>query len=195
MTGIQSQPHTASLLGSSDEWGDGCLTVGGIARGVRLCVQLHQVGTTSLYAFHHLRISIDEDAATIEGCTLNITVRDLRDANGNYSVPAIWTAYVNQKQLVWKEDEMNLTIAHDTGATITATLVNKGGQQQLWTLSNVPQWLKASTENGQTNPLEETTVTFTIDKSTPIGNYETTIYLTGNDDIATPTINAKLSSL
>ncbi|MBR3471655.1 MAG: hypothetical protein IKH22_03580 [Prevotella sp.] len=138
-------------------------------------------------------IDIDEDAATIEGCTLNFVVRDLRDVNGNYSVPAIWSAYVSRKQLVWDEDEINLTIPQNTGATITSTILNKGGQQQLWTLSGLPQWLKASTESGQTNPQAETAVTFTIDKSTPVGNYETTIYLTGNDDIATPlSINVKV---
>ena len=138
-------------------------------------------------------IDIDEDAAAIEGCTLNFVVRDLRDANGNYSVPAIWSAYVSRNQLAWDEDEINLTIPQNTGATITSTILNKGGQQQLWTLSGLPQWLKASTESGQTNPQAETAVTFTIDKSTPVGIYETTIYLTGNDDIATPlTINVKV---
>lgn len=138
-------------------------------------------------------IDIDEDAATIEGCTLNFVVRDLRDVNGNYSVPAIWSAYVSRKQLAWDEDEINLTIPQNTGATITSNILNKGGQQQLWTLSGLPQWLKASTESGQTNPQAETAVTFSIDKSTPVGNYETTIYLTGNDDIATPlSINVKV---
>ena len=44
-------------------------------------------------------INLDEDAAILEGCTLNFTVRDVRDENGNYSVPAVWTAFVNKKEL------------------------------------------------------------------------------------------------
>ena len=49
-------------------------------------------------------ITIDEEPAMIEGCTLNFTVRDVRDENGNYSLPAVWSAFVNQNPLVWEEN-------------------------------------------------------------------------------------------
>ena len=119
-------------------------------------------------------INIDEDPATIEGCTLNLTVRDLRDENGNYSEAA--TQEVKDK------------------SEITATVVNKGGKQQMWTLSGMPSWLTADANYGTTNPLEETNVTFTVSPATPIGKYEETIYLKGNDGIEVPlTLNVKVT--
>lgn len=64
----------------------------------------------------------------------------------------------------------------------------------MWTLDGMPAWLTASAEYGTTNPKSESTVTFTVSPSTPIGKYEETIYLKGNDGIETPlTINVKVT--
>ena len=139
-------------------------------------------------------ISIDEDPATIEGCTLNFTVRSLRDENGNYSDPVVWSAFINQKELVWQEGSVSCATSATQGTKVTATIVNKSGKQQMWTLDGMPSWLQASSEYGTTNPLEETVVTFTVSPSTPIGKYEETIYLKGNNGIETPlTINVKVT--
>ena len=139
-------------------------------------------------------ISIDEDAATIEGCTLNFTVRDVRDENGNYSVPAVWTAFVNQKELEWLEDEISLTQEVKMGGAFDATIINKSGAQQMWNLSGMPSWLSVSEDNGTTNPQDQTVVTFTVSPSTPIGKYEETIYLRANNGIETPlTINVNVT--
>ena len=133
-------------------------------------------------------IEIDEEPATIEGCTLNFTVRSVRDANGNPSVPATWSAFVNQKELIWQDDALSTvcSVANATNRIIAATIVNKGGKQQMWTLSGMPAWLQASSEYGSTNPRSETTVTFTVDPSAPIGKHEETVYLTGTDGIDVP---------
>ena len=131
-------------------------------------------------------ITIDEEPAMIEGCTLNFTVRDVRDENGNYSLPAVWSAFVNQNQLVWAENSLALEQPQNTTGTLQATVVNKGGQQQMWTLSGMPAWLVPSTESGETNPLAETVVDFTVMPSAPIGRSEVTVYLTGNDNIDVP---------
>ena len=133
-------------------------------------------------------INLDEDAAILEGCTLNFTVRDVRDENGNYSVPAVWTAFVNKKELEWLEDEISLTQEVKTGGAFDATIINKSGVQQMWSLSGMPSWLSVSEDYGTTNPQDETTVTFTVSPSTPIGKYEETIYLRANNGIETPLI-------
>ena len=139
-------------------------------------------------------IDIDEDPATIEGCTLNFTVKRVRDVNGNYSDPTTWSAFVNRNELVWADDALSVTQHVETGSSVTATIVNKGGKQQMWTLDGMPAWLTASAEYGTTNPKSESTVTFTVSPSTPIGKYEETIYLKGNDGIETPlTINVKVT--
>lgn len=139
-------------------------------------------------------ITIDEEPAMIEGCTLNFTVRDVRDENGNYSLPAVWSAFVNQNQLVWAESSLDLEQPQNTTGTLQATVVNKGGQQQMWTLSGMPAWLVPSTESGETNPLAETKIDFTVMPSAPLGRSEVTVYLTGNDNIDVPlTLNVKVN--
>ena len=139
-------------------------------------------------------INIDEDAADIEGCTINLTINSVRDENGNYSDPVIWSAFVNRNELVWGEDALSMTQHVETSSSIDATIVNKGGKQQMWTLDGMPAWLTASAEYGTTNPKSESVVTFTVSPSTPIGKYEETIYLKGNDGIETPlTINVKVT--
>ena len=139
-------------------------------------------------------ITIDEDPATIEGCTLNFTVRDVLDENGNYSDPAIWSAYVNRNELVWADDALAMTQPVRTENSVTATIVNKSGKQQMWTLAGLPSWLTASAEYGTTNPLAETQVTFTVSESTAVGNYEETIYLVADNGIETPlTLHVKVT--
>ena len=131
-------------------------------------------------------INIDEDPATIEGCTLNFSVHAVRDENGNYSEPAVWSAFINCNTLLWKDDALAADLQAGTAATVTTSVVNKGGTMQMWTLSGMPAWMQASTESGTTNPLAETKVTFTVTESTPIGKYEETIYLTSTDGIDVP---------
>ena len=139
-------------------------------------------------------INIDEDPAIIEGCTLNFTVRDVRDENGNYSVPAVWSAFVNRKELNWDEDELAVKQQVKGESSVTATIVNKSGAQQMWTLSGMPAWLTASSEYGTTNPLAQSKVTFTVSPATPIGKYQETVYLKSNNGIETPlTINVTVT--
>lgn len=139
-------------------------------------------------------IDINEDPATIEGCTLNFTVRDVRDNNGNYSLPAVWSAFVNRNELIWKESTLSAEQPVNASSSVTATIVNKGGKQQMWAITGMPSWLTASAEDGVTNPLSETDITFTVSSSTAIGKYEETIYLIGNDGIETPlTLKVKVT--
>lgn len=146
------------------------------------------VSFTFVASDNQVFIEIDEDPAIIENCTLNFTVCDLRDENGNFSEPAVWSAFVNRKQLEWGEDVLAVTQEVKEETQMHATVVNKGGQQQMWTLSDMPSWLNADIVNGTTNPLEETDVTFTVSSATPIGKYEETVYLTGNDGIEVPLV-------
>ena len=131
-------------------------------------------------------IDIDADAATIEGCTLHFTVKNVSDNNGNKSSAITWSAFVSQCELAWAESTLS-TVKHVADeATMSATIVNNGGQQQMWTLTGMPSWLVASATGGTTEALEQTPVTFTVSKSAPIGKHELTLYLTGNESLVTP---------
>ena len=131
-------------------------------------------------------IDIDEDPAAIEGCTLTFNVHDVSDENGNYSEDAIWTAFVNRKELIWQDDELSVSGKARSESSVTATVINKSGQEQMWTLSGIPSWLIASDEYGTTSPLGETQITFTVSEATPVGKYEETIYLNAGNGIDVP---------
>ena len=131
-------------------------------------------------------LDIDEDAAAIEGTTLNFTVRDVRDENGNYSTPVTWSAFVSRNELAWQEDELSARTTVTNETTMAATIVNKSGSQQMWTLYGLPEWLMASAEYGTTNPASQSKVYFTVSPATPIGKYQETVYLKGNNGIETP---------
>ena len=131
-------------------------------------------------------IELNEKPARIEGTTLNFTVRDVHDQNGNLSEPVTWSAYVNQNPLAWKESTVSCTATATNGTTMTATLVNKSGTAQNWTLSGLPTWITADVDYGQLLPMEEQTITLTVSPATPIGKYERTVYVAGNEGIETP---------
>ena len=185
-TGIKAQLIPLTIVAPSAAGGDVTPTYSPDAPALRTKPVETNVGFSFTASDNKIVITVDEDPATIEGCTLNFTVRDVSDLNGNYSLPTTWSAFVNCKQLVWKDDELAVEQPANTSSTMSATIVNKGGSMQMWTLSGMPAWLQASAESGTTNPLAETKVTFTVTESTPIGKYEETIYLTSTDGIETP---------
>ena len=138
-------------------------------------------------------ISIDEDPEMVEGCTLNFTVRDLLDENGNYSEPAVWSAFINRNELAWQNDEIAVNQQIKSETEFAATIENLGGQQQMWSISGLPSWLTASADYGVINPRSKSTVIFTVNPATPLGKYEETIYLKGNNGIETPlTVSVKV---
>ena len=138
-------------------------------------------------------INIDEDPEMVEGCTLNFTVRDLLDENGNYSEPAVWSAFINRNELAWQDDEISVGQQVKNETEFTATIENLGGQQQMWSISGLPSWLTVSADYGVVNPRGKSTVTFIVNPATPIGKYEETIYLKGNNGIETPlTVKVKV---
>lgn len=131
-------------------------------------------------------IELNEDEAAIDGSTLNFTVREVRDENGNYSEPIRWSAFVNRRQLSWSDNVVTLTKKLGESLAFSVKVVNNGSKQQMWEISGMPSWLTADTDNGTTDPLVQDDVTFTIAKSTPIGTYSQTVYLVGGDAIEVP---------
>lgn len=131
-------------------------------------------------------IELNEDETAIDGSTLNFTVREVRDENGNYSEPIRWSAFVNRRQLSWSDNVVTLTKKLGESLAFSVKVVNNSGKQQMWEISGMPSWLTADTDNGTTDPLVQDDVTFTIAKSTPIGTYSQTVYLVGGDAIEVP---------
>ena len=134
-----------------------------------------------------IRIVLNEDnAPQMEGCTINLTVKRVKDMNGNTAVPITWSVYVQQNKLRWQEPDVAVTKTGTKSVTFTATIENRSGESETWTLSGLPEWLTANTQSGTLMPQSSATLTFTVAPSLAIGNYETSVYLTGLQNIRTP---------
>ena len=165
-----------------------------VAPALRVKPEEENVSFTFTASENKIVIELNEEPAKVEGCTLNFTVRNVHDQNNNLSEPVSWSAFVNQNPLKWQEPELALTQQVTEESTLTATLVNKSGKQQTWTMEALPAWLKADIEYGNLQPLAEQTITFTVSSATPIGKYEQTVYVSGNDGIETPlTLNISVT--
>ena len=93
---------------------------------------------------------------------------------------------MNRNSLAWTEDKFSLTQQGGEETTFVATITNKGGTQQEWYLTGLPAWLQADVENGYVDPLSSVDISFTVNKTCPIGKYAETIYLVNGDDLAQP---------
>ncbi len=133
-----------------------------------------------------IKVNIDEDAYKIEGCNLTISVEDVKDTHANKAEPITWSVYVQRNKLHWQESDMAVSKTGGEDAKFSATIENIGSESENWSLSGMPSWLSANVEAGSLMPLSTAKLTFTVDESLPIGTYETTVYLTGSQNINAP---------
>lgn len=150
--------------------------------------QVENIPFTFVADERRIVINLDSDPARLEGNNVEITVHSVSDKNGNYSLPITWTAFVQQNQLKWSDDAVELTKKAGEPLTFTATISNQSGTTESWTLSGLPGWLTADVENGSLQPLSTKTVRFTVGDNVAIGTNEAVVYLTGKMGINTPLV-------
>ena len=140
-------------------------------------------------------IELNEDADRLEGTTVNITVKDVLDLNGNKSLPVTWTALVKRNQLVWFDNEIDIDGRIGEEKKFTATVTNQSAQTEYWMLSDLPSWLSANFTSGSLPALGNQEIIFTVDASAPTGKSEFTVYMRGNNAILVPlTVNMNLKN-
>ena len=124
----------------------------------------------------------------IEGTTLNVTVDRVHDLHGNTSLPIRWTAYVQQNTLKWTKDSVNIIKKYGDSHTFDVTIENKSGNTEYYTLYNMPQWLSLvdSEQSDEVAPLSTKVLRFQVNPLVPVGNYEVTIGVQGNNQIQEP---------
>ena len=136
----------------------------------------------------------------LEGTTLNITLTDVHDLNGNTSEPIKWTAYVKQNTLLWGKDSVNITKQYGEDYTFDVNIENKSGQVEYYTVENMPAWLSlvdglnslssapspGERAGGEVSPLKTQTLRFAVNPLVPVGTYEATIGVQGNKGILEP---------
>ena len=140
-------------------------------------------------------IELNEDADRLEGVTVNVTVKDVLDLNGNMSLPITWTALVQRNQLLWFEDNLDVVGRIGEEKKFTATVTNQSAQTEYWALNDLPSWLSANFTSGSLPALGNQEITFTVDASAPTGKSEFTVYMSGNNAILVPlTVNMNLKN-
>ena len=181
----ESQAGELSFLteGGSDTTGT---TNSDNTAALKLAPSMTNVGFDFVASERQIKVNLTEQPYKMEGCNIYITAKYVKDAYGNSSEPITWSVYVQQNNLRWQENNLSVTKTGAEEQTFTATIENRGAQSENWSLSGLPSWLSANVESGILTPLATQKLTFTVDGSLPIGTYETTVYLTGSQNINAP---------
>ncbi len=108
----------------------------------------------------------------IENVTLDITVQDVFDLQGNkMQSPATWIAYVDKNQTVWEEQQLYFEKPLGEPLSFTTRILNQGGELKDFSIDNLPNWLTASPRTGAVPPNSYLNVTFTVNPELNIGEY------------------------
>lgn len=125
------------------------------------------------------------DWASIESQRLDITVHRMFDgANNIQESPITWTAFVNRNDVSWYAEGYGNTV--DIISNIEASnsfdlvLLNRGGQNQPYTITNIPSWLTLEETSGIINPNSSITIKATIDFELSTGEFTEELYLQTN---------------
>ena len=119
----------------------------------------------------------------VEGTTLTISVKDVRDLRDNKSNTETWTAFIRRNALRWESEPVYLTMEEGETRSFTARITNTGGTTISYVVENVPSWLRVNNGIGNLLPMASRDLTFSVIPGINIGNYETTLNLTNGNNI------------
>lgn len=156
------------------------------APGMKSVPTLDKVSFDFTASERRVVINLLETDEALEGTTVNITLRDVRDANDNLSQPVTWSAYIKRNQLTWEKSEYTVTMERGQNAAFDVQISNMSGTPEAWTVTGLPTWLTLDAENGQLPAMSTRSLKFKVPAATPIGRYDATVYLIGNRGIAEP---------
>jgi len=121
--------------------------------------------------------------ARVEGTTLTVAVKDVRDMRDNKSNTEQWTAFIRRNSLRWDSDPIYLSVEEGKTRTFTAKITNIGGTTVSYNVENMPSWLRVANGTGNLTPMASKELTFTVQSGVNIGNYEAAIGLTSGNGI------------
>lgn len=134
-----------------------------------------------------LVINLMDTPEAIEKTTINFTVKDVSDLNGNLmESPVTWSAYIDRNQLKWSEKYVVKEKKFNTTMTFAVDVENLGGTAKNFKIEGLPAWLDAMPESGTIEPQGRATISFTIDEGTNVGRYDEVIYVKGDNNVAEP---------
>lgn len=132
-----------------------------------------------------LVINLMDTPEAIEKTTINFTVKDVSDLNGNLmESPVTWSAYIDRNQLKWSQKSITKEKKLNATMSFTVDVENLGGTAKNFKIEGLPAWLDAMPESGTIEPQGRTAITFTIDEGTNVGRYDEVIYVKGDNNVA-----------
>ena len=116
----------------------------------------------------------------IENKLLRAEVRGIKDLVGNIIPdPITWEFYVDRNPLKWVEGNIDDVKYDGESWVVTRTIQNLGGQTEVFTLEDIPNWLQPSISTGEIPPGGNALVVFTVSDDIANGAYSSTIQLSG----------------
>jgi len=115
--------------------------------------------------------------AEIEGQILDVTIHRLFDsADNRQQSPVTWSVFVQKNDMDWyaegfNNDVIDITKDFEQEEQFELTIVNRGGANQPFRISNIPSWLNLSASSGTVSPASQITITATIDALLDPGVY------------------------
>ncbi len=117
----------------------------------------------------------------IENQTLRASVGPVEDLYGNRSSdPVQWEFFVNRNPLAWVGNAINnVVIWVEDSFQTTRTLMNVGGSNRSYEITNIPDWLTVFPTGGILPPGGAETITFVLNQEPGAGHYIQTVYAHG----------------
>lgn len=129
-----------------------------------------------------LIINLLEPRQAVDKTIVTFRVKDVKDMHGNPLLsPITWTAYIDRNPLNWSDDEINLDKDLYASLQFTSYVINTGGNNENFTLDNLPAWLTADVTSGTVPPEGKQKITFTVNEGLNVGTYNEIAYMTNDN--------------
>jgi hypothetical protein len=126
-------------------------------------------------------IAPNEDANEIENQIVDISIKNVKDMFGNVMTSTVtWTAFIDQNQVVWDVQELNLEKFVDEELILTVNIRNQSGVNEAWDITNIPSWMQVQPASGVLSPLETEEIEIRIMPELNIGSYQHDLNLTAS---------------
>lgn len=108
----------------------------------------------------------------IENVTLDVTVKDVKDLQGNVmESPKTWIAYVDKNQVFWQDDLLEFQKEVGEELSFSSAVINEGGSGKTFEIKNVPDWLSVTPQMGTIAANSQKQIQFEVDPLMNIGDY------------------------
>ncbi|TXC78673.1 LamG domain-containing protein [Luteibaculum oceani] len=142
---------------------------------------VQKIGKAIVTAADRVIIELTTEANLIEKTIVEFTVEAVEDLYGNtMASPETWTAYIKRNTVLWDEQNKEFEKMVYDPLSFSVDILNIGGLEETFTISNVPAWLSISEETGVLGPDSRRTLNFTVSEALNIGTHEQNIYLTSD---------------